>query len=184
MNKKKVLEVFRRYLNSLEDQHSNIGENTSAVLRWLEENAQQPLMGETRTQCLYEAVQAIQNRGISCKRQAGSTWDGNAVKKFYKVLDNLSEAFSQGDDERCYVLGVTLGKLMYSATLDAPWLGLYMWLCYSRSKPGSWLADKRKMTESFHQIVEELEREDDDRPSESDARLSAQAKIVEASKEE
>lgn len=182
MEKRKVLEVFRRYQNSLEDQHSNIGENTSAVLHWLEENVQQPLMGEVRVQCLREAVQAIQNRAISCKRQAGSTWDGNVVKKFYKTLDNLSGAFDQGDDERCYILGVTLSKLMYSATLDAPWLGLYMWLCYSKSKPGSWMTNKRKMTEDCRELVEELEREDDDQPSESNARLSAQAKIVEASK--
>ena len=158
MNKKKVLEVFRRYLNSLEDQHSNIGENTSAVLRWLEENAQQPLMGETRTQCIYEAVQAIQNRGISCKRQAGSTWDGNAVKKFYKVLDNLSEAFDRCDDERCYILGVNLANLMHSATLDAPWLGLYMWLCYSRSKPGSWLNNHRRMMDEHNELMKLLEQ--------------------------
>lgn len=175
MDKKKVLEVFSRYLNSLEDQHSNIGENTSAVLRWIEQNTQHPLMGKAQMQCIYEAVQTIQERGISCKKQAGSTWDGNVVKKFYKTLDNLSEAFNQGDDERCYVLGVTLSKLMYSATLDAPWLGLYMWLCYSKSKPGSWLTNKRMMAEDCRKLVEELEQEDD-------VRLTAQAKIVEASK--
>lgn len=170
MNKKEVLEVYRRYLTSLKDQNANIGENQAAWEEWLEANTdysneeEDTLRGKLRSDSIYQALRAIERWHISCKQMAGSTWNKDAVQHCYLLLNNLNKTLSEGEDSKARVITISLWKHALKFRQDAPWLYLYMHIAYSRTFAGSWLNRHRKMMDEHNELMKLLEQCDQPDP--------------------
>ena len=164
MNKKEVLEVYRRYLTSLNDKNANIGENQAAWEEWLEANTdytneeEETLRGELRVDSLYQALRAIDRWHISCKQMAGSTWNRDAVQHCYLMLNKLNKAMDEGDESKMRIITMSFWKHVMKLRSDAPWLYLYMHIAFSRTHAGSWLNRHREMMDKHNQLMKFLER--------------------------
>lgn len=171
MDKKEVLEVYRRYLTSLNDQNANIGENLDAWEEWLEDNTdysneeEEALRGRLRCDSIYQALRAIERWHISCKQRAGATWNKDAVQHGYLLLNNLNKALDEGEDSRAKVITISFWEHVLKFRNDAPWLYLYMHIAYSRTFAGSWLNRHRIMMDKHNELMKFLEQCDQPDPS-------------------
>lgn len=170
MNKNEVLEVYRRYLTSLNDKNANIGEKLAAWEEWLEANTdytneeEDALRGRLRCDSLYQALKAIEHRHISCKQMAGLTWNRDAVQHCYLLLNNLNKALDKEEDSKARVITISLWKHALKFRNDAPWLYLYMHIAYSRTFAGSWINRHRKMMDEHNELMKILEQYDQPAP--------------------
>lgn len=174
MEKKKVEEVYRRYLKSLNDQNANIADNLASLSQWLSTHTTEPLKCDIKVDAVYQAMKAIDRRRISCKTEAGMSWDKSAVERCYNLLNNLDQALKEDDTPRAKVISTTFWKHVNKYEFDMPWLYLYMHIAYSRTFAGSWMGRNREMALEHDQLMKRLEQDDN--------RLTVQSKIVESTK--
>lgn len=196
MEKKKVLEVYRRYLKSLDDQNANIGDSLAALNNWLNKAFETPsadgLKGRLKTDAVYHAIKALNARGInSCKQMAGSSWNGNAVQSCYERLNSINNYYQQamqGEGRESMNLSTAaFGKFLKEFEVEAPWLYIYMHIAYSKTAAGQWFTKHREMMEQHRQVMQELEDSVATQPTmteEDELRLSVQAQILESCKED
>lgn len=184
MEKKKVLEVYRRYLSSLNNQNADIAINLDAFFNWIDKHTEEELRGKLKVDAIYQTIKAVQRQNISCKQMAGGNWNKDAVQHCYLLLNNLNKALEEDDDTRARVISVSLWKHINSFRSDMPWLYLYMHIAYSKTFAGSWLTKHREMLANHQQLIEELGEEYEMQNAKDDLRLTVQSQIVDLCKTE
>ena len=156
---KKVLDAYVRYLKSIEDRNSNIGENYKSMREYINRNC----TGNDRTALLdvlvYETIKTVKGHAIKCVSRAGDNWDKLAVQQLYMKLTNLQKAWddqSSEREQRVALLADQFFKFVLSHK-DKPWLQLYMYQCYSERDYGRWLKDPKYLSDELNYVQALLE---------------------------
>lgn len=151
---KKVLDAYVRYLKSIEDRDSNIGESYKAMREYINKNCDGKDRAAMLDVLVYETIKAVKGHGIKCVSRAGEGWDKLAVQQLYMKLNNLQNAWDDSSSEReqrVAILADQFFKFILSHK-DKPWLQLYMYQCYSERDYGRWLKDPKYLSEELAYI--------------------------------
>lgn len=143
--KQKTIEVYRRYLSSLQDKNANIGECFQAFETWLRKNCEdQDLKGELEVVSLHKTLKAIKDRRINCRQESKGSWDSTAVKTCYKRVDNMEQAHDATESKELKVMTTAFHKFVNSFR-SMPWMQLYMYQVYSEKEVGHWITSRQKL---------------------------------------
>lgn len=143
--KQKTIEVYRRYLSSLQDKNANIGECFQAFEVWLKKNCEdKELKGELEVVSLHKTLKAIKDRQINCRQESKGNWDTTAVKTCYKRIDNMEQVHEETEAKELRIMTTAFHKFV-NAYHSMPWLQLYMYQVYSEKEMGYWITSRQKL---------------------------------------
>lgn len=157
MEREKVLECVRRYLNHIEEESANVGESYAMVDRWINENCEdKEFKGIIRLYVLHRTLQVINKSEINCKQSSQGNWSSEDVQTCYKKLDRLEKEFPDifcGDLTFKRLLD-DFSKFIEALAISKPWLYLYFCKVYADKEFGKWLLNNSN--DEFKKVEELL----------------------------
>lgn len=131
--KLKVMNTYKRYLESLGNKDSNLVENFRAVCKYLDDNTDEYFYVALMTNCVFNTVKAAKERNLKLRDMA-SDWNHSAVQEFFNLKDKAVNLKRIGNYESYKVIEYRLQKLIYEE--ESPHTKLYMYIKHSESEDG------------------------------------------------
>lgn len=148
METKKILDTYKRYLETFKDKDANLFTNYAKMRDFIDTNCDNSLWGVLTRHCIGKNVREIEKRGFKVKDQCPSGWNASVTKKGYQLIKNMRKHQEDFDNS---VFLVTFYRFARLAHEQNPYLQLYLWYCYNQM-------DKRLLGTTLKEVEEEAQR--------------------------
>ena len=129
METRKILETYKRYLQTIEDLNSDLFTNYKTISKFLydkcNDNELSTLMN---LHCIGQVVQEIKRRDIRIKDVCKEGWSSSATQEGYRLLRNMKN--HQYDFDNTTFI-INFKRFMELIKNQSPYVELYLWYCYS-----------------------------------------------------
>ena len=141
--KQKIVEAYKRYLDSLKSDESQVFENYKKMYDYCFNKVEGELSLLLCLDCVEMTLKAIRDRQIHFKSN-GLLWDKSRIDRFFKFKDAVESADKRGDNEAFKVCFYRMFKCIKEE--QAPNMQLYMWSKYRDTSCGFELLTRGRAT--------------------------------------
>ncbi len=141
--KLQIVEAYKRYLDSLKNDESQVFENYKKMYDYCFNKVEGELSLLLCLDCVEMTLKAIRERQIRFKSN-GLLWDKSRIDRFFKFKDAVESADKRGDDEAFKVCIYRMFKCIKEE--QAPNMQLYMWSKYRDVSCGFELLTRSRAT--------------------------------------
>ena len=136
MDKKKIVEVYKRYRKSLSVEGSDIIGNFEAIHKWLMENCEDKDVQVTLNYgSVCKALKTAEKQKLNYRNNSSGVWNGSVAKMGYQLAKATYKASKDGDKQKFKDCLTDLFGL-FSETENKPPLFLYVCYCYFLTEVG------------------------------------------------
>lgn len=129
MEVKTILDTYKRYLRTLNCSDAELFTNYKKITDFINENCEDDtLRTALYFSCIGKNLREIKKRNLRIIDCSNGDWDSEAVKKGYRLIDNIKKYDLYIDPEAYRVNSYRFWKL---AMAQCPYVQLFLYLCFA-----------------------------------------------------
>ena len=130
METQRILDCYRRYLKTFNDNDQDIFKNYTTIKDFIESNCtDNELRGLLYRHCLGRNIREIEDRGFKIIDYCPNGWNSSVTTEAYQLIKNIKK---HENDYDLSTYAVNFHRFVQLADKQNPYLELYLWYCFNK----------------------------------------------------